>query len=87
MELGLPDLSFLSQKMKGRLANSSSLSSLQGAESDFDNDDDDDSVTQSYLTLCDPMDCSPPGSSVHVILRTRILEWVAMPSSKGQSWD
>ena len=35
---------------------------------------------------CDPMDCSPPGSSVHGILQARILEWVAMPSSKGSSW-
>ena len=34
---------------------------------------------------CDPMDCSPPGSSVHGILQARILEWVAMPSSKGSS--
>ena len=34
-------------------------------------------------TLCDPMDCSPPGSSVHGILQTKILEWVAMPSSGG----
>ena len=41
-------------------------------------------VTQSCLTLCDPMDCSPPGSSVHGILQARILEWVAMPSS-GES--
>ena len=32
-------------------------------------------VTQSCLTLCDPMDCSPPGSSVHGILQARILEW------------
>ena len=31
------------------------------------------------LTLCDPMDCSPPGSSVHGILQARILEWVACP--------
>ena len=31
-------------------------------------------------TLCDPMDCSPPGSSVHGILQARILEWVAIPS-------
>ena len=38
---------------------------------------------QSYLTLCDPMDCSPPGSSVHGILQARILEWVAMPFSRG----
>ena len=35
---------------------------------------------QSCLTLCDPMDCSPPGSYVHGILQARILEWVAMPS-------
>ena len=34
-------------------------------------------------TLCDPLDCSPPGSSVHGILQARILQWVAMPSSKG----
>ena len=32
------------------------------------------------------MDCSPPGSSVHGILQTRILEWAAMPSSRGPSW-
>ena len=34
-------------------------------------------------TLCDPMDCSLPGSSVHGILQARILEWVAVPSSRG----
>ena len=38
---------------------------------------------QSYLTLRGPMDCSPPGSSVHGILQARTLEWVIMPSSKG----
>ena len=38
---------------------------------------------QSYLTLCDPVDCSPPGCSVHGILQARILEWVAMPFSRG----
>ena len=43
-------------------------------------------VTHSYLTLCDPMDCSPPGSSVHGILQARILEWVAISSSRGSSW-
>ena len=42
-------------------------------------------VTQSCLTLCDPMDCSLPGSSVYGILQARTLEWVAMPSSKGSS--
>ena len=40
---------------------------------------------QSCPTLFDPLDCSPPGSSVHGILQARILEWVAMPSSKGSS--
>ena len=37
------------------------------------------------LTLCNHMDHSPPGSSVHGILQARILEWVAMPSSRGSS--
>ena len=36
---------------------------------------------QSCLTLCDPVDSSPPGSSVHGIPQARIMEWVAMPSS------
>ena len=44
------------------------------------------SVAQSCLTLCNPMDCSPPGSSVHGILQARILEGVATPSSRGSSW-
>ena len=42
-------------------------------------------VPQSYQILCDPVDCSPPGSSVHGILQARTLEWVAMPSSRGSS--
>ena len=42
-------------------------------------------VTQSCLTLCDPMDCSQPGSSVHGISQARILEWVAFPFSRGSS--
>ena len=42
-------------------------------------------VTQSCLTLRDPMDCNPPGSSVHSILQARILEWVAIPFSRGSS--
>ena len=43
-------------------------------------------VTQSCPTLCDPVDCSPPGSSVHGILQAGILEWVAIPFSRGSSW-
>ena len=39
----------------------------------------------SHIQLCDPMDCRPPGSSVHGVLQARILEWVAMPSSRGSS--
>ena len=38
---------------------------------------------QSCLTVCDPMDCSPPGSSVRRILQEGILEWVTMPFSRG----
>ena len=43
------------------------------------------SNAQSCLTLCDPIDCSPPGFSVHGILQARKLEWVIMPSSEGSS--
>ena len=42
-------------------------------------------VTQLCPTLCDPMDCSPPGSSVRGFLQARILEWVAIPFSRGSS--
>ena len=42
-------------------------------------------LAQLCLTLCDPMDSSPPGSSLHGILQARILEWVAISSSQGSS--
>ena len=38
---------------------------------------------QLCLTLCDPLDWSPPGSFVHGVLQARILEWVAIPFSRG----
>ena len=41
---------------------------------------------KSCPTLCNSMDCSPPGSSVHAILQARILEWVANSSFRGSSW-
>ena len=41
-------------------------------------------VAQSYLTLHDPMDCSLPGSSVHVIFQARVLEWGAVTGEKKQ---
>ena len=44
------------------------------------------SVAELCPTLCKPMDCSPLGSSVHGILPARILEWVAMPSSRESPW-
>ena len=43
-------------------------------------------TSQLCPTLCDPMDCSMPGSSVHEILQARILEWAAIPFSWGFSW-
>ena len=42
-------------------------------------------AAQSRLTLCDPVDCSTPGSSIHGILQVRILEWVATPFSRRSS--
>ena len=44
--------------------------------------------TRAHLcrTLCDPIDCSPPGSSVHGTSQARIQEWVAISSSRGSSW-
>ena len=44
-------------------------------------------VTQSCPTLCDPMDCSLPGSSTHGIFQARILDWVAISFSRGSSWS
>ena len=43
-------------------------------------------VAQSCPTLCDPMECSPPGSSVRGILQARVLGWVASPFFRGSSW-
>ena len=43
-------------------------------------------LLQLYPTLCDPMDCRPPGSSVHGILQARLLEWLAISSSRASSW-
>ena len=44
------------------------------------------SVSHSFVSLCDPMDCSPPGSSVHGVVQARKLEWVANPFSSGPCW-
>ena len=44
------------------------------------------SVAESCPVLCDPMDCSPPGSSAHGIFQARILQWVAISFSRGSSW-
>ena len=43
-------------------------------------------VTQLCPTLCNSKNCSPPGSSVHEIVQVRILEWIALPFSRGSSW-
>ena len=45
------------------------------------------SVAQSCPTLCDPINCSPPGSSVHGIFQARILKWVVISFSRGFSWS
>ena len=43
-------------------------------------------AAQSCQTLCEPMNCSPPASSVHGIFQARILEWVAISFCRGSSW-
>ena len=43
-------------------------------------------VSQSCPTLCDPMDCSPPGSTVHGISQARVLDWAVVSFSRGSSW-
>ena len=43
-------------------------------------------VLRCVQLFCDPIDCSPPGSSVHEIFQGRILQWVAFSSSRGSSW-
>ena len=43
-------------------------------------------VAQLCPTLCDPMDCSLPGSSIHRIFQAKVLEWVAISFSRGSSW-
>ena len=63
---------------------SSHLSAEQGTvEGESESQGNESEVAQSCLTLCDPMDCSPPGSSVHGIFQARILEWAA--TDKGSS--
>ena len=42
-------------------------------------------IAQPCLTLCNPVDCSPPGSSVHGIFQAKILEWVAISCCRGSS--
>ena len=44
------------------------------------------SVTQSCLTFCNPMDSSPPGSCVHEIFKTRVINWVAISFPRESSW-
>ena len=58
-------------------ANSSDYKWLQKGESE---------VARSCLTLCNPMDCSLPGSSIHGISQARIMQWVAISFSRGSSW-
>ena len=53
--------------------------------SHFKNVESESEVAQSYLTLCDPIDCSLPGSSVHGIFQARVQEWIAISFSRGSS--
>ena len=58
------------------------LKKMRGAKEHFMQSESESEVAQSCLTLCDPMDCSLPGSSFHGIFQARVLEWVAISFSK-----
>ena len=58
------------------------ISGVQESDSVIYMHESESEVAQSCPTLCDPVDCSPPGSSVHGILQARILEWVALSFSR-----
>ena len=64
------------RKMKEKLTRNWFLEKKEKKESE---------VTQPCLTLCSSMDCSPPDSSIHGIFQARVLEWVAIPFSRGSS--
>ena len=67
-------------KQKLTKTNNSKYGRTEESESERESE-----VAQSCPTLCDPVDCSPTGSSVHGILQARILEWVAISFSRGSS--
>ena len=77
---GIEPSSLMSPALAGRFfATSATWEAHIGTESESD-------VAQSCPTLCDPMDCSLSGSSVHGIFQAIILEWVAISFSMGSSW-
>ena len=92
MRNGLPIhsiiLHVLLKQIKGEnLDNLHTVSRMQGKNCSppSDNACVDTKSLQSYPALCNPMEHSPPGSSIHGIIQARILEWVAIPFSKGSS--
>ena len=75
--------SSLAQKVKGTFLAEAELS-LKGT--DLRDPRCSVCILSCVLLFCNPIDCSPPGSSVHGILQARILEWVAISLSRGSSW-
>ena len=75
------------QQESGRKNHPTTLSNLKNIFSVYINMCKHAMSLQLCPTLCNPMDCSPPASSVHGTLQARILAWVVMPSSRGSSWS
>ena len=73
---GIEPMSLISLALAGRFFTTSATWEAHESESESE-------VAQSCPTLCDPMDCSLPGSSLHGILQARVLEWVAISFSRG----
>ena len=72
--------------MPANLENSAVATGLEKVIFHSNSKESESEVTQSCLTLCDPRDCSPPGSSVHGIFQARVLEWVAISFSNAWKW-
>ena len=70
-------------KENNRMGKTRDLKKIRDTKGTFHAKESESEVAQSCPTVCDPVDCSPPGFSVHGILQARILEWVAISFSKA----
>ena len=73
------------KRMQHKRKESTDMSPLRWRQKTISGTESESEVSQSCPSLCDPMDCNLPGSSLHGILQARVLEWVAISFSRGSS--